>query len=58
MARANIILGPRVDGNPSDKYRVVRANDWLLYRRGLLSKYKFTAYDTYKQAQQAADGKS
>ena len=58
MATANIILAPGVDGNPSDKYRVVRAKDWLLFRRGVLTKYNFRSYDTLDLARNAADGKS
>lgn len=52
---ADMVLHPHSTTNPTDQYRVTDYQAWLVYVNGDTSNYPFTAYDTYPEAQTAAE---
>ena len=54
---AYIILRPNSDGNPSSKFRLVPADEWVKFRSNIKKSYKFRKFNSYQEAVDAADGR-
>ncbi len=51
----HIVLHPNSGTNKSDKYRVVKSEDWVRYVNGATPGYAFTTHDTYAEAEAVRD---